>query len=351
MTSLLQMASPVPTSSASSRKPAYNLRGTTTDKTKASIARNGPITKKPSLPIRSQNKKSTNIPKNTIPVPSAATSISRRTSLLPPPSTGLKKKAEGKKIDSVTSSASFKPESSIKSLTSSTRLQEPKKVVLEKKKKSTSNQFSNLKDLETENEDLKLKLIQINNESESSKKKLKVKYLKDLKEKEEIWKKEIDEVTSTNEELKQELEELKSKLDKQVEEKLLILIEPYQKSYDDLKSTQSMIELKNDQIHKLQKQNELYKVEVIKLQHAMNQLKVKEHENEEQKLVLKNKSSEITRLELELLAAQSTCSEQEKENLKLKQDIEELNFKNSSFSTHDDKNPFNPVFETSITEV
>ena len=100
----------------------------------------------------------------------------------------------------------------------------------------------------------------------------------------------------------------------------------------------------------------------------MNQLKVKEHENEEQKLVLKNKSSEITwvkdkhvinfinsfiysRLELELLAAQSTCSEQEKENLKLKQDIEELNFKNSSFSTHDDKNPFNPVFETSITEV
>lgn len=347
----LQMASPVPTSSASSRKPAYNLRGTTTDKTKASIARNGPITKKPSLPIRSQNKKSTNIPKNTIPVPSAATSISRRTSLLPPPSTGLKKKAEGKKIDSVTSSASFKPESSIKSLTSSTRLQEPKKVVLEKKKKSTSNQFSNLKDLETENEDLKLKLIQINNESESSKKKLKVKYLKDLKEKEEIWKKEIDEVTSTNEELKQELEELKSKLDKQVEEKLLILIEPYQKSYDDLKSTQSMIELKNDQIHKLQKQNELYKVEVIKLQHAMNQLKVKEHENEEQKLVLKNKSSEITRLELELLAAQSTCSEQEKENLKLKQDIEELNFKNSSFSTHDDKNPFNPVFETSITEV
>jgi len=347
----LQMASPVPTSSASSRKPAYNLRGTTTDKTKASIARNGPITKKPSLPIRSQNKKSTNIPKNTIPVPSAATSISRRTSLLPPPSTGLKKKAEGKKIDSVTSSASFKPESSIKSLTSSTRLQEPKKVVLEKKKKSTSNQFSNLKDLETENEDLKLKLIQINNESESSKKKLKVKYLKDLKEKEEIWKKEIDEVTSTNEELKQELEELKSKLDKQVEEKLLILIEPYQKSYDDLKSTQSMIELKNDQIHKLQKQNELYKVEVIKLQHAMNQLKVKEHENEEQKLVLKNKSSEITRLELELLAAQSTCSEQEKENLKLKQDIEELNFKNSSFSSHDDKNPFNPVFETSITEV
>ena len=120
-----------------------------------------------------------------------------------------------------------------------------------------------------------MKLIQINNESgnlndskflaflldsfklESSKKKLKVKYLKDLKEKEEIWKKEVCNFVeilfflhqfliyrlmkwlqptkvSVSKlksriylikiflELKQELEELKSKLDKQVEEKLLV---------------------------------------------------------------------------------------------------------------------------------